>query len=49
MFKPLFWIFDRVEKRLDYKDKINFKIDDLTSCLTSNCNKQIDQYLKNWS
>ena len=39
-------IFGHVEKRLDQKDKVNFKIYDVTTWLTNNCNTHIDQYLK---
>ena len=38
--------FGHAEKRLDEKDKVNFKIYDVTTWLTSNCNTYIDQYLK---
>ena len=27
------WLFDHVEKRLDYKDQVNFKIHDVTTWL----------------
>ena len=37
-FKFLYWIFDQVEKRLDLKDKVNFKIYDATAWETNNCN-----------
>ena len=46
IFKFLFWLFGHVEKRLDYKDKLNFKTCDVTTCLTNNCNAHIDLYLK---
>ena len=39
-------LFGHVEKRLDYKYKVNFKIYDVTVGSTSNYNKHIDQYLK---
>ena len=41
-----FNFFGHVEKRLDYKDKANFEIYDVTNYLTNNCNTNIDQYLK---
>ena len=31
------------EKRLDYKDKVNFKIHDVTTWLANNCNAHIAQ------
>ena len=34
------------KKRLDWKDKVNFKIHDVTTWLTNNCNTHIVQYLK---
>ena len=33
------------KKRLDYKDKVNFKIYDVTAWLTNNCNTHTGQYL----
>ena len=33
--------FHHVEKRLDLKDKVNFRIDDVTAWLTNNCNTHI--------
>ena len=38
IFEFLSWLFDHVEKLLDYKDKINFKISDVAAWKTSNCN-----------
>ena len=35
-----------VEKRLDQKDEVNFKIYDVTAWETNNCNTHIAQYLK---
>ena len=46
IFKFLSWLFGHVEKRLDYKGKVDFKIYDVTTWLTSNCNTHINQYLK---
>ena len=46
MFKFLSWLFRHVEKWLDSKDKVNFKIYDITTWLTNNWNTQIDQYFK---
>ena len=46
MFKFLSWIFGHVEKRLDWKDKFNFKTYDVAACLINNYNTHIDQYLK---
>ena len=39
-------IFNFLKKRLDQKDKVNFKIYDATTCLTNNYNTHIVQYLK---
>ena len=36
MFKFLSWLFRHVEKWLDSKDKVNFKIYDVTTWLTNN-------------
>ena len=46
LFRPLSRLFGRIEKQLDQKDKINFKIYDVTAWLTNNCNTHIEQYLK---
>ena len=46
MFKFLSWLFSHVEKRLDQKDKVNFKIYDVTAWGANNCNIHIVQYLK---
>ena len=43
--KFLSWLFEQVEKLFDQKDKVNFKIYDVTTWLTNNCNTQITQYL----
>ena len=42
-FVLTFWF---VEKRLNLKDKVNFKIYDAITWLTNNCNTHIDQYFK---
>ena len=39
--------FGHVEKRFDEKVKVNFKIYDVTTYFTNNCNMHIDRYLKN--
>ena len=39
-------LFGHVEKRLDYKDKVNFKFDDVTTWLANNFNTLIAQYLE---
>ena len=44
--KFLSWSFVHVEKRLDYKDKVNFKIYDATAWETNNYNICTAQYLK---
>ena len=38
--------FGRVAKRLNSKDKVNFKIYDVTASLTSSCNTHIAQHLE---
>ena len=42
--KFLSWLFGYVAKRLDKKDKVNFKFYDVIACLTNNCNTNIAQY-----
>ena len=37
----LSWLFCHVENRLNEKDKVNFKICDVTGWKTSNCNTRI--------
>ena len=44
MFKILSGLFGRVEKRLDQKDTVNFKIYDFTTWLTNSYNIYIAQY-----
>ena len=39
-------MFCHKEKRFDEKDKVNFKIHDITTWKTNNCNTHILQYLK---
>ena len=46
IFQFLFWAFGRVEKRLDKKAKVNFKMYDVTNCITNNYNTHIARYLK---
>ena len=46
IFKCLSLLFGRVEKRLDYKVKINFKMCDVTTWETNNFNTHIAHYLK---
>ena len=45
IFKFLSWLFGHLEKMPDQKNKVNFKIYDITVWLTNNCNKHIVQYL----
>ena len=45
IFKFLSRLFAYLEKWLGEKDKVNFKIHDLTTWLTNNCNTHIAQYL----
>ena len=46
MFKFLSWLFGQVAKRLEWKDKVDFKFLNVTAWLTNNRNTQIAQYLK---
>ena len=46
IFTFLFWLFVYVEKRLDKKPRVNFKVYDVTDWITSNYNTRIVQYLK---
>ena len=47
IFGFLSQVFGHEEKRLDYKDKVNFKIYDVTAWLTNNYDSHIAQYLTN--
>ena len=46
IFKFLSWLFGDVTKRLDKKDKDNFKFYDVLACLANNRNTHIAQYLQ---
>ena len=46
IFRFLSWRFGHVSKRVDQKDKVNFKFYDVTAWLTNTCNAHIDQYLE---
>ena len=46
IFKTFVLIFCHVEKRLDYEEKVDFKIYGATTWETNNGNKHIVQYLK---
>ena len=46
IFTFLSWLFGHVAKRLDMKDKVNFKFYDVTARLTNNRNTHISQYLE---
>ena len=46
IFKFFSWLFGHVAKRLDEKDKIDFKFYDDTAWLASNRNKHIVQYFE---
>ena len=46
IFNLLSSLFGRVEKRLDEKNKVDFKINDVTTWETNNRNTHIYQYLK---
>ena len=41
------WLFGHIEKRLDQKNKVNFKIYDVTIWETNNCFPHISQHLGN--
>ena len=43
ILKVLSWLFGHAEKRFDEKNKVNFKIYDVTNWLTINCNTYIHQ------
>ena len=45
IFKILSSLFRHVEKRLDQKDQVNFKIYDVTFWKTNPCHTHIAQYL----
>ena len=44
IFKFLSWLFGHVAKRLDKKDKVNFKFYDATTWLANNRNTHITLY-----
>ena len=46
IFKLSSWLFGHVAKRLDKKDKVNFRFYGITAWLTNNCNTHIAQYFK---
>ena len=46
IFKFLSWLFDHVEKRLQWKDKVSFKSYGVTTRLINNRNAHIEQYLR---
>ena len=46
IFKFLPWLIGHVAKRLDKKDKVNFKFYDVTAWLTKNCTTHIAQYFE---
>ena len=45
--KFLSWLFGQLTKRLDKKDMIEFRFNDVTAWLTNNFSKYIAQYLEN--
>ena len=47
MFDFLFCLLGYVEKQLDQKDKDNFKIYDVATWGTNNCNTLVTKYFKN--
>ena len=46
IFKFLSWLFGHAAKRVDKKDKVNFKFYDVTAWLTNHRNTHIVQYFK---
>ena len=46
IFTFLFWLFGYVEKQLDEKAMVNFKVDDDADWITNNYNTHIVQYLR---
>ena len=46
VFRFLTWLFGHVSKQLDKKDKVNFKLYEVTVWLTNNRNTDIVQYFK---
>ena len=46
IFNFFYQLFGHVEKRLDWKDKVNSKLYGVTTWETDNCNTYIPQYLK---
>ena len=46
VFKFLSWRFGHVSKRVDQKDKVNFKFYDVTAWLKNTCSAHIAQYLE---
>ena len=46
IFKFLSWLLGHVAKRLDKKDKVNFKFYDVTAWLANNRNTHIAQYFE---
>ena len=46
IFKFLSWLFDHVEKTTWLEWKVNFKIHDITTWLTNNCNTYISHHLR---
>ena len=46
ILKFLSWLFGHGGKRLDIKEKVNFKICDIIGWTANNYNTHIDQYLK---
>ena len=46
IFKFLPWIFGYIAKRLDNKDKVNFKFSDVKAWLANNRNTHVAQYFE---
>ena len=48
IFKSLSLLFGLLEKRFDLKEKVNFKMYEVTTWETNNCNKLTAQYIKKY-
>ena len=46
IFKFLYWLFGHAAKQLDKKDKVNFKLYDVTAWLTNNRTTHIAQFVE---
>ena len=46
IFKFLYDFLVMLKQQLNYKDKVNFKIHDVTNWLKNNCNTHVARFLK---